>query len=263
MLKKIVCAAVVAATMGAVSAQTAQAATGVWATTGNQHGTTQIGWSSRGSSCHIKYTEAGQNVYKYETVAPCDQAMIEIGHLTPGVTYKFMVKQDGATWSPVVTARAASATNSYQAPHDPQPVAQAPEHRETVTESFPKDDYPVEYYTSCNTQGSMQTMGHLNHDERKTGKCGTGMTNIRTVSGHNSGQVTVYWSDNMLGADDYHLVYGTEPGHYTMGALHIGGASNSYTVTHLQPGKRYYFKLVPLKEGKTLGSTWEVSDVAR
>lgn len=240
------------------------AASGVWAKTGNNVGTANVGWSNRGGSCHIAYTEAGQTVDKYHTVANCDQASLEIGHLTPGVKYAFRVMEDGGVWSGRVYAVAAGAARAQATTQVARTTAAAaPQHRESVAESLPKDEYPVHYYKDCNRQGSMMTNGRLNDDERATGKCGTGATNFRTVSGKNSGEITIHWSDNTIGAQDYHLVYGTESGHYTMGALNIGGHGQSYTVRYLNPGQRYYFKLIPVKNGEAVGSTWEVSDVAR
>ncbi|HEX7017832.1 MAG TPA: hypothetical protein VF209_02910, partial [Patescibacteria group bacterium] len=233
MLKRIVSAVCMMA-LALVIAPSAQAASGVWAKTGNNVGTVNVGWSNRGGSCHVAYTEAGQSADKYFTQASCDSGMIEVGHLTPGATYSFRVMEDGGTWSGRVTAVAAGA---YRAQTTTQvaaaPVQNAPQHTETIAETLPEDDYPVEYYKTCNHQGSMMTDGRLNDDERATGKCGTGITNFRTVSGQASGDITLYWSDSMLGADNYHVVYGTESGHYTMGALNVGGASNSFTVHEL------------------------------
>ncbi len=152
----------------------------------------------------------------------------------------------------------AAGHGSYQAPTK----SQAPHHYEAPAEDLPQEKFEAKESRPCSNQGSMKTAGALNHDERKTGKCGTGVCNFRTVAGPRQGQVTVYWTPSTVSDGQYHLVYGTESGHYTMGALNIGGQSNSFNVSGLQPGQRYYFKLVPVNNGQPVGSSWEVSDVA-
>ncbi|MBD3279806.1 MAG: hypothetical protein GF390_03800 [Candidatus Pacebacteria bacterium] len=244
----------------AVKTTAAQAAAHVWANKGSQTGTVNVGWVYRGSSCHVRYTEADQQMYKYDTVTNCDSGQLTIGHLTAGVKYRFVVSQDGTHWSAPVYAYATGSTQAAQAAvvkH--QPVVKA-EQRPTH-EELPADNFRAQSYRDCSHQGSMDTAGPLNHDERKTGKCGTGVTNVRTVSGPHTGEITVYWTPSEVSDGQYHLIYGTESGVYTMGALNIGGSSNSFTVRGLNPGQRYYFKLVPVNQNRA-GYSWEVSDVA-
>lgn len=237
----------------------------IWAKSGSQPGTVKLGWDYRGGSCYIAYTESNQKTYKYQTEAACDNLAIDIAYLTPGKQYKFTVSQDKVEWSqPVYAYAAAGQTVAAQPATAPATADAAPATHEPVTESL-TNDYPTKTYQACSAdrQGSMETCGQLNQDERQTGKCGVGALNFRTVSGPNAGEITVYWSDNTVSTGQYHLVFGTESGVYTMGALNVGGASNSFTVRGLQSGVRYYFKLVPIRNGQPVGSSWEVSDVAR
>jgi hypothetical protein len=254
-MKKLLVSMLLSAAVLLVSGNKVQASGQVWANSGNKTGTVDLGWAHRGGSCHVRYTEANQTVYKYQTVANCNQAQMTISHLVPGVKYKFQVSQDNHHWSYAVMAVAASTSQ-------PQAVANAPHHYDEPAEDLPAPEFQAQEYRPCSQQGTMQTQGALNHDERKTGKCGTGVCNMRTVEGPRAGEVTVYWTPSTVSDGQYHLVYGTESGHYTMGALNVGGESNSYTVKGLSSGQRYYFKLVPVNNGQPVGSSWEVSDVA-
>lgn len=74
--------------------------------------------------------------------------------------------------------------------------------------------------------------------------------------GPSAGDVTLNWR-HTDDANNYHLVYGTEPGKYTYGALNIGWVT-SYTVHKLVPGMTYYFALVPVKNDKALYTTQAV-----
>ncbi len=67
-----------------VGTKPVQAADTVWAHSGQQSGSAQLGWVYRGGSCQVRYTESDQTVYKYQTVASCDQAGLTVGYLTPG-----------------------------------------------------------------------------------------------------------------------------------------------------------------------------------
>lgn len=79
---------------------------------------------------------------------------------------------------------------------------------------------------------------------------------IWAKSGPKAGEVTLNWA-NLDNANDYHLVYGTENGKYSWGALNIGNM-NSMTVKALAPGQGYYFALVPLVNGRSLYTTESV-----
>lgn len=261
MRKVFLATAAALAVVVALPKQATAVVTGLWAAAGDHAGTVKLGWSNRGGSCDVKYTEAGQQTYKYATVTNCDSAVLEVGHLTPGVKYKFVVSNDDHVWSAPVYAWAAGSNHvAMAAPVAPQEVKVE---TRTVAEELPTNNFKAESYRPCYEQGSMQTAGALNHDERRTGKCGTGVTNVRTVAGPMSGEITVYWTPSEASDGQYHLIYGTQSGAYSMGALNVGGGSNSFTVRALTPGQRYYFKLVPVRQGQPQGYSYEVSDVAR
>lgn len=57
----------------------------------------------RGGTCHVRYTEANQSVWKYNTSAGCDDTGVTVGGLQSGQKYKFQVRQDGGAWSRVMT----------------------------------------------------------------------------------------------------------------------------------------------------------------
>lgn len=87
-----------------------------------------------------------------------------------------------------------------------------------------------------------------------------GKQSLWAKSGPGVGQVTLYWKQ-ADSANNYHLVYGTQPGRQQYGALNIGNTT-WYTVKHLAPGTRYYFALVPLFNGRSLPTTAWVSAVS-
>ena len=68
-------------------------------------GEVRLNWSLRGGTCHVRYTEASESVYKYATSASCDDGGVTIGGLTPGVSYRFQVRQNDGPWSRAVVVR--------------------------------------------------------------------------------------------------------------------------------------------------------------
>jgi hypothetical protein len=62
-------------------------------------GHVRLSWGMRGGTCHVRYTESNQNVWKYNTSAGCDEGGTTIGGLQSGVKYKFQVRQDNGAWS--------------------------------------------------------------------------------------------------------------------------------------------------------------------
>lgn len=83
--------------------------------------------------------------------------------------------------------------------------------------------------------------------------------------GVTSGTVNLMWVDDSLDGG-YSLVYGTQPGHYQYGALHVGEKSNvlnQYTVGALVPGQTYYFALVSERGGKALTTSAPIAVTAR
>jgi len=79
-------------------------------------------------------------------------------------------------------------------------------------------------------------------------------------TGPKSGEVTLTWR-HVDDANNYHLVYGTEPGKYKYGQLNIGWVT-SYTVRRLVAGKAYYFALVPVKNDVALYTSDQVMTAA-
>lgn len=71
------------------------------------------------------------------------------------------------------------------------------------------------------------------------------------------GEVSLSWR-HIDNANNYHLVYGTEPGKYQYGALNIGWITG-LTVRGLKPGTVYYFALVPVKDNVALYTSWYMS----
>lgn len=84
---------------------------------------------------------------------------------------------------------------------------------------------------------------------------------LRASSGPNAGEITLRWG-NADSADNYHLVFGTNPKSMKYGALNIG-KSNVYTVGKLNPGTKYYFALVPVVNNMALYTSEWVSAFAK
>lgn len=87
-------------------------------------------------------------------------------------------------------------------------------------------------------------------------------------AGPKSGQVTLNWTRYFPDTEKYHVVYGTWPGKYAYGVLNAVDATpqdNNYTYTigSLKPGVRYYFALVPQRNGTGTYVTPEVSVVSK
>ena len=67
--------------------------------------------------------------------------------------------------------------------------------------------------------------------------------NVWAKSGPGLDQITLSW-DGVPHANRYAVAYGTTSGNYQYGAYNIGeSSSRSYTVSSLNPGTQYYFKL--------------------
>jgi hypothetical protein len=80
-----------------------------------------------------------------------------------------------------------------------------------------------------------------------------------------SGTVDLMWVDDS-NATGYALMYGTQPGHYQYGVLHINEKSNQlnqYTVGALTPGQTYYFALVSERNGKAAYTSAPIAVTAR
>ena len=65
-------------------------------------------------------------------------------------------------------------------------------------------------------------------------------------SAQQPGSVTITWYDDKS-ANQYNLLYGTDPSHYSYGVValpDIQNTSNTFTVNYLTPGQTYYFTLI-------------------
>jgi hypothetical protein len=81
------------------------AARGAWISV-NTDGHVRLSWAQRGGTCNIRYTENSDRGYKYATSAGCDEGGVTIGGLTPGVVYRFQMKQDNGPWSKAIVIKA-------------------------------------------------------------------------------------------------------------------------------------------------------------
>jgi Fibronectin type III domain len=69
------------------------------------------------------------------------------------------------------------------------------------------------------------------------------------TSGSAPGTVTIRWYDDQT-ADQYNLLYGTDPSHYNYGVVKLPDAANTtntFTINYLTPGQTYYFTLIGMK----------------
>jgi hypothetical protein len=69
-------------------------------------GQVRLNWGMRGGTCHVRYSEANQSAWKYQTSASCDEGGVTIGGLQSGVKYKFQVRQDNGAWSKIMVGKA-------------------------------------------------------------------------------------------------------------------------------------------------------------
>lgn len=90
----------------------------------------------------------------------------------------------------------------------------------------------------------------------------TGLNNIRTEAGPGAGQITINWQRFYSDVTGYQIQYGTTPGKYQYGTGKLGNIA-TYTIGSLAPGKTYYFRLYPYRNGVLSDSASpEFSDVA-
>lgn len=86
---------------------------------------------------------------------------------------------------------------------------------------------------------------------------------VRAVSGPKVGQITLFWNGSNH-ANRYAIAYGTGSNNYIYGATNIGNEnSRSYTVTHLVPGVKYYFRVAAARDCNSSGFSSEVWAVTK
>lgn len=97
-----------------------------------------------------------------------------------------------------------------------------------------------------------------------------GRNQMQARRGKMSGTVDLSWKRFFSDTRLYNLVYGLQPGQYIYGVLDAVDTTPkdpgnfTYTIGALQPGKRYYFALIPQRaDGTAIYVTSEVSAVAR
>ena len=95
-----------------------------------------------------------------------------------------------------------------------------------------------------------------------------GQRHLSAIAGPGSGQITLKWQSVLEKTTNFSIVYGVQPGVYIYGALNIAPNATqyswqTYTVSALAPGQRYYFAVVPMQSGEGILSSAEVSLIAR
>lgn len=96
-----------------------------------------------------------------------------------------------------------------------------------------------------------------------------GRNSLVAMPGKKAGTVDLSWKRFFNDTQLYNVVYGVVPGQYIYGSLNAKDTTPedtgnyTYTVSGLTSGKRYYFALVPQRNGQGIYTTSEVSSVAR
>lgn len=91
---------------------------------------------------------------------------------------------------------------------------------------------------------------------------------LKAQTGAKTGQVLLTWKRFFPDTEKYNIVYGTKPGTYSYGVLNAVDTTPqdndyNYMVGGLKAGTRYYFALIPQRNGQGIYTTSEVSFVAR
>ena len=84
--------------------------------------------------------------------------------------------------------------------------------------------------------------------------------NLSAQQGSENGQVTLNWNPPAV-PHHYVLVYGTESNKYSFGDNNIPKNASSYTVSHLNPETKYFFKVGAAQNCVSFSS--EVSQIAK
>lgn len=84
--------------------------------------------------------------------------------------------------------------------------------------------------------------------------------NLSSQQGLGNGQVTLNWSSTSI-PHHYVLVYGTESNKYTFGSNNIPANARSFTVNHLNPGTKYFFKVGAAQDCVSFSS--EISQIPK
>ena len=162
-----------------------------------------------------------------------------VNYLTPGQTYYFAISPIRSGKAQFVSLQVSSLPKEGAV--TPPPTPPTPTAPTASLTTVPKNDLAVTQDTAV-----------INNQA-------TGLHNLTAKKGDKPGQVSLSWNQAYSNVDNYSIVYGTEPGKFQYGALNVG-KTNSYTISNLTPGTKYYFALVPAKGGKSVYITSQVSE---
>ncbi|MBI3379984.1 hypothetical protein HY029_04470 [Candidatus Gottesmanbacteria bacterium] len=206
----------------------------LWATPGPKAGEVTLRWSDADSAedYHLVYGTNSTNM-QYGVLNIGRSHYYIVGKLNPGTKYYFALV-------PVVN-NVALYTSEW--------VAAWPMSGQTAMVTQPRAavGQPMVSQPTWTTPTTMTPVA--------SGPAGKFM--LRAASGPKMGQVTLSWGD-ADSADNYHVIYGTDPNNMKYGALNIG-TSHLYTIGKLNPGTKYYFALVPVMNNMALYTSEWVS----
>lgn len=154
-----------------------------------------------------------------------------VNYLKPGVKYFFglsPVSYKKASPPSIVTESVAKAGQVA-----PPPASSSP--------SRPVNPAPTATFTGV-------IPGDTFKGQKEITSGGAGAHHLSAKKGDKPGEVILTWDKAFSNIDNYSVVYGTGPGNFQYGARNIGNTT-SFTVKSLNPGEKYYFALVPQKDG--------------
>lgn len=203
-----------------------QAPSKVWSKSGPGVGEVTLYWDEANYADRygVAYgTKSNTYLYGAENIGEESSRKYTVKSLTPGVTYYFRM---------IAARNGASSPFSYEV----RAVAKGGVPAEAKTEV--KAGQPkAGKVTMPAPIVSQSTWGPVGNEK------------LWAKAGPKMGQVTLYWN-NVSGAENYHLVYGTKTGAYQYGMLNMGNV-RTFTVGYLTPGVKYYFALVPVAANGT------------
>lgn len=213
-----------------VAAECVGAPSGVRAVTGPGSGQTTVSWDgvTDANQYAIVYgTKSGTYIYGGDPIGEASSGQYTVNALHPGGRYYFrVIAKRGNCPGPWSAEAHAIAGGTYQTSQPQSNMAVAPQS------------------TTWTPTSSIMKSGPVDK------------LNFWAKSGPNPGEATLYWQD-ADSANNYHLMYGTQAGSYTYGALNIGNV-RWFTVRQLAPGTIYHFALVPLLNDRPLYTTQSV-----
>lgn len=213
----------------------------VWTSSGPGAGQVTLFWSESAYADRyaVAYgTVSGKYIYGADNIGGSSARSYTVKSLQPGQKYVFVVSG----------ARGCSAS-----PFSAEVWAKAMNGQVTGNQMVSSKNVSSNSVITGSKTGSVQTWGYTSGP--------VGKQKLWAKSGPMVGEVTLYWQ-NTDSADNYHIVYGSWPGKYEYGALNIG-KNPWYTVKKLQPGKSYYFAIVPVMNNQALYTSDSVKATAK